>query len=67
VIRNHPAVCQVDWFIELDSDDLGINLDDDTFQPAAYSVAFLIFVIAIHFHTVADSVNVLSVGSGGES
>jgi hypothetical protein len=67
MVRHHPAVGQIHRFIELHCHDLGIHLHNDAFEPAAYAISLIILMVTIHFHPLADAINVLTVGSRGKS
>jgi hypothetical protein len=67
VVRYHPAIRQIHRLIELNCHDLGVHLHDNAFQPTAYAVALVIFMVAVHFNTLANAINVLAVGSGSKS
>ena len=60
-VRNHPTVRQVDISTELDGHHFAVHLDNDAFQPAAYTLTAL-FVVAIYFYSVADFISMLGAG-----
>jgi hypothetical protein len=65
MVRDHPTICQIDIFLELNGEHFRIDLNDRTLEPIADAVAFSL-MITEHFNAVANFEGLLSFRSTGE-
>ena len=66
MVWHHPAIGQIDVFLELNRQHFRVNLHDSAFQPIAHPFTDGIFVIAINLHPITYLVWLPLIGSRGE-
>ena len=47
MVRNHPAIRQINILLELDRDHLRIHLDDRAYKPIANAISILVMITVI--------------------
>ncbi len=56
MVGYHPAIGQVNILLKLYRDHFIVRLDNNPCQPIPRPVAFVIFMIAVYFYTIANSI-----------
>ena len=66
MIGHHPAISQIDIFLELNCDHFWVDLNDGSNEPISDSVALRIFMVAKHINSISDLVLLFTVRCTGE-
>jgi hypothetical protein len=66
MIGHHPAIRQINIFLELNCDHFWVNLNDSSNEPISNPVALRVFMVAKHIYSISDLVRLFTVRCTGE-
>jgi len=66
MIGHHPAISQINIFLELNRDHFWVDLNYSPNEPIPDSIALRVFMVAKHIYSISDLILLFTVRCTGE-